>query len=582
MDATRKWLRRNRYPIALSASVIGAGYVVAQYALGKFTEARQRMSDDRVAKENLRRRFTQNQEDCTYTILGLLPTVTGNVLQHLPVEEITNELQARRSDKLARVGPSTTSSEIAPSDLHEDGSAAASAEGTGSFVHASRVEGLRDGSALDERGLRSDKSKLQLWEDLKISGALFLNMRLREAIANRRVAITRTITLIYTLALLSLLTRVQLNLLGRRNYLSSVVSLASPPPAGSSQISLENQDEELGADPCQDFETNRKYLTFSWWLLHRGWRRVVDEVEPAVRQAFDTVNPRDSLSFVRLSELILDVRKSVEGQTDDERRIKDWLSFMLPAQEDEPTVLRESGVMSQEQGSADYLAVSPSLRRLLDETSDIIESPTFSHILTVTLDAAFSLLVDEKIATLAYKIPSQFRPWQSSNQIPDSEMIASNQLLDDGSRVQELPDEVTAAPAMTTKSCKLATVLAIFTKQAHTVGSSGDFDGLIASNPALAEPDLSGVAMDLNAQPSIKTANEYLAATEDVKDLEAFAAVIYSSNFELEGIGAGIAQDKAAAKSGRTTLQDPSLFDFEKQEGSSLDNAWEKAVHTKH
>ena len=51
IEATRKWFRRNRYPIAIGASLVGAGYLAGQYVIGKFAEARQRISDDRTAKE---------------------------------------------------------------------------------------------------------------------------------------------------------------------------------------------------------------------------------------------------------------------------------------------------------------------------------------------------------------------------------------------------------------------------------------------------------------------------------------------------------------------------------------------------
>lgn len=51
IGATRRWLRRNRTSFAIGASVLGAGYLAGQYALGKLSEARQRMSDDRIAKE---------------------------------------------------------------------------------------------------------------------------------------------------------------------------------------------------------------------------------------------------------------------------------------------------------------------------------------------------------------------------------------------------------------------------------------------------------------------------------------------------------------------------------------------------
>lgn len=114
-----------------------------------------------------------------------------------------------------------------------------------------------------------------------------------------------------------------------------------------------------------------------------------------------------------------------------------------------------------------------SLRRLIDETSDLIDSPAFTHVLTRILDAAFSHLIDVKISQLSYKIP------------PISESSA---------RVQEIVGSDVKA--------KVASSLAVFCRQAHNIGSGAN--------------------------------NEYLAAIEQVRDLEAFAAVVYSSNFEVE------------------------------------------------
>jgi len=49
--ATRGWFRRNRTPLTVGVGVIGAGYVVTQYVLGKISAARERMSSDRIARE---------------------------------------------------------------------------------------------------------------------------------------------------------------------------------------------------------------------------------------------------------------------------------------------------------------------------------------------------------------------------------------------------------------------------------------------------------------------------------------------------------------------------------------------------
>lgn len=48
---TRRWFRRNRTNFAIGAGVLGAGYLAGQYVLGKLGEARQRMSEERIAKE---------------------------------------------------------------------------------------------------------------------------------------------------------------------------------------------------------------------------------------------------------------------------------------------------------------------------------------------------------------------------------------------------------------------------------------------------------------------------------------------------------------------------------------------------
>lgn len=47
----RRWLRRNRNTLLVGAGVVGAGYLAGQYVLSKISEARQRMSEEKRAKE---------------------------------------------------------------------------------------------------------------------------------------------------------------------------------------------------------------------------------------------------------------------------------------------------------------------------------------------------------------------------------------------------------------------------------------------------------------------------------------------------------------------------------------------------
>jgi len=215
-------------------------------------------------------------------------------------------------------------------------------------------------------------------------------------------------------------------------------------------------------------------LTFSWWLLHRGWRQVMLKVEGAVTEIFGSLSPRDEISMQKFSDLTLEVRKRVEGATDAERKAGRWLEYLLPPRDQEDFVLKESG-MTTESSSASASGTTP-LRRLLDETSDLIDSPPFSHVLTLLLDAGYSTLVERKVSEQAFKIPP-------TSDVPDL----------NAPRITEVVD---------VKPVKLPAVLAILSRQAHSIG---------------------------NGVP-----NEYLQSMEQVRDLEAFAAVVYSSNWESE------------------------------------------------
>jgi peroxin-3 len=168
------------------------------------------------------------------------------------------------------------------------------------------------------------------------------------------------------------------------------------------------------------------------------------------------------------------IKRSESALANHLHRNQKWLRYLLPPSDQEQYLLQAAGMTSPSDPSS--APITPALRRLIDETSDLIDSPPFTHVLTLLLDSAFSLLIDTKIATLAYKIA----PPSAST-----------------SRVVEI-----VGPGTDVKT-KVASTLATFSRQAHSIGGSGNN-------------------------------NEYLTAMESVRDLEAFAAVVYSSNFEAE------------------------------------------------
>ena len=119
---------------------------------------------------SLRRRFQQNQEDCTITVLELLPTAAENVVEALSAERISKEIQQK---KIERTGKNAATSDTAPSDFssgtpsvaEEDGKSMTSFQSE-SYVHASQMG--NSNSSLN--GDRSQRTKAQLWSDLKITG----------------------------------------------------------------------------------------------------------------------------------------------------------------------------------------------------------------------------------------------------------------------------------------------------------------------------------------------------------------------------------------------------------------------------
>lgn len=143
-----------------------------------------------------------------------------------------------------------------------------------------------------------------------------------------------------------------------------------------------------------------------------------------------------------------------------------------------PHVSGSSAVPSPSENSPDtQISLSSPLRRLLDETSDLIDSPAFSQTLTLLLDTTFSHLTDQKLRSEAYKLPGM-------------------------SCRSPIDMEETFDPNPAGASAKLANILAVMTRQAHAIG---------------------------NGVP-----NEYAQAMDGVSELEAFAAVVYGSHLEYE------------------------------------------------
>lgn len=118
------------------------------------------------------------------------------------------------------------------------------------------------------------------------------------------LAFTRALTIIYSTTLLSLLTNIQLNLIGRSKYVQSMLQLhheellrerrqfnLSIASLFWSSITDLNQIEENSIDIPDIYAitevTELKFFTLSWWLLHVGWKDVRERVRRSVEEVIE-------------------------------------------------------------------------------------------------------------------------------------------------------------------------------------------------------------------------------------------------------------------------------------------------------
>ncbi|KAJ6507124.1 Peroxin-3 [Mycena vitilis] len=252
---------RARINLPKVAGIVGTVYMVRRYVYDRLEDVKAQMEEERVAKENLKRRFTQTQSDISYTILMLIPALAEQVLREMDLDAITQELQAHsRGARLAssalsasvelvhapqgegsRERSQDTRSEVSDASASFSGASSQSwveAGGSGAGPSGSREMILGEsvapvqlsdslmtatstdtdsssnvsvqGSAVDSTSgseSSSRPSRAELWNELKM------------------LTFTRTLTTVYTVTLLTLLTTVQLTLLARGRYVRSVVQL---------------------------------------------------------------------------------------------------------------------------------------------------------------------------------------------------------------------------------------------------------------------------------------------------------------------------------------------------------------------
>ncbi|KAK0216993.1 Peroxin-3 [Armillaria fumosa] len=422
--------RRHLPTLKNTAIVLGSAYAVQRYIRDRLEETRDGLERDRRARDSLKRRFRQTHEDISYAVLALVPTLSEQIMEGMDVEALIQELQnfgkARPAPSPLNVEDehgsprSMSSSMSAVSEAPSVVSLGSSTEMTESDISLSASvssispsEVSLPDSTASSTSFSSSKTKASLWNAVKI------------------LSLTRTLTLIYTTTLLSLLTSQQLALLGRARYLSSVLAAAREERLAESieeQLSItgllfgnagEQMEElmsgnlsvlfsDLPEGPTED--TEARFLTMSWWLLHVGWKDVGERVRTSVEDVFEGVSLKTRLTLPDLHRLILDVRRRIDLNTDFLRALlpstPELTAHVLaqggfgPPTPPSPSISDTSSQTWATSTSAEpnlsQLSLLPpedeSLAPLLDELQGIVQSADFSLVLDRALDTAVAIL----------------------------------------------------------------------------------------------------------------------------------------------------------------------------------------------
>ncbi|KAF9179082.1 peroxin [Haplosporangium sp. Z 767] len=530
ISSVQGFVNRHRRGLAITAGISGGIYLMGKFAKTKLIEFQEKSASERTAKENMKRRFEQNQQDCVFTVLSLLPTLSDQILHELNVEQITAKLQQSKSQRSTPL-PTPENSTILPPKPTEKESAATPTS-NGDVNQGSKDSEQTEGQEVATAAAADNQNGEQAQESLKVNGESETQKRNGEtaeadtakdtvqkdinneangsapeitvqkeetseeqepkavqivnkdevtAVMDRRtklelwnelkvMSFTRTVTALYSLTFLTLLTQVQLNLLGRFTYVSSVVALSNTVDASYRVESLSTKGSLSSTNGLLDFQTEKKYLTFSYWLLHEGWRRWSEKVREVVEDVVGGISLKKTFNAKEFSDLIEEIRARLEYTEVDGTRVPvNMREYMLPDEaSDEREVLRAGGVDEFD------LIVDPVLRNLLDETRDFIDSKDFSTVLSSTLATTFAQF------NLAFQ--PTFNPF----------FLSQSSRGDSGAVIAEIEDENDVDRAVS-----LVTLLPLISRQVHLI---------------------------INGVP-----NEYVESLSIVKELQAFSAIIYSS-----------------------------------------------------
>ncbi|KAJ6839690.1 peroxisome biogenesis protein 3-1-like [Iris pallida] len=200
------------------------------------------------------------------------------------------------------------------------------------------------------------KEKLELWEKLKI------------------LSFTRTASSLWSMTMICLYVRVQVNILGRHLYLEI---------ARGSESSQSLDESDSLSSGQQDFLTTADYLSAY------GISRLLMNMQNAAMEVLKEKQLREPLTMDQLRDTItqiLDVFMSV-GEPNN------WINYLIP--ENAVSYKQLTAMSSSGFDNTSMVVDMSKLEQLMSETCAVLSSPDFKQIVEMSLKSVVDVLVED-------------------------------------------------------------------------------------------------------------------------------------------------------------------------------------------
>lgn len=218
------------------------------------------------------------------------------------------------------------------------------------------LQQMFDTESITESLKSNPSNKLELWEELKI------------------LSMTRMVCVIYACSMMSLIVRIQLNVIGGYIYLQN--------------NNTSNQDKERPeslpgqtSTPVLPKSVQEKYLSEIKYLMDKGICHLGELIKSAVKKEISSISLKERLSHQNVESCLQHIRERLETSPEISNLSSPTIQlcpYMFPPET--PTEI---------QGTDDEIH-----KHLMQETRDILESADFHTVLKTCLDRGFHKLLD--------------------------------------------------------------------------------------------------------------------------------------------------------------------------------------------